>query len=125
MIFKLNLRQAFFKFLNNIELIKNIYNLKNEFKKNKIDVFYFNQFLLNLSNQFFKNLTLKISHMNWIKKASDNPKRNKYIYIYIEAWLNQLPNIHILRRNPTNRWVDFKTTHQLDGCTQNLDMHVY
>jgi hypothetical protein len=36
----------------------------------------------------------------------------------IEAWLNQLPNIHILRRNP--RWVDFKTPHQLDGCTQNL-----
>ncbi len=40
----------------------------------------------------------------------------------IKAWLNQLPNIHILRRNPTSRWVDFKTTHQLDGCTQNLHM---
>jgi hypothetical protein len=32
------------------------------------------------------------------------------------AGLNQLPNVHILRRNPTSRWVDFKTTHQLDGC---------
>jgi len=31
----------------------------------------------------------------------------------IEAWLNQVLNIHILRRNSTNRWVDFKTTHQL------------
>ncbi len=41
----------------------------------------------------------------------------------IEAWLNQLPNIHILRRNPISRWVDFKTTHQLYGCTQNLHMH--
>jgi hypothetical protein len=23
-----------------------------------------------------------------------------------------------LKRNPTSRWVDFKSTHQLDGCTQ-------
>jgi hypothetical protein len=37
----------------------------------------------------------------------------------METQLNQLPNIHILRKNPTSRWVDFKTTHQLDGCTQN------
>jgi hypothetical protein len=22
-------------------------------------------------------------------------------------------------KNPISRWVDFKTTHQLDGCTQN------
>jgi hypothetical protein len=29
--------------------------------------------------------------------------------------INQLLNIHILKRNPTSRWVDFKTTHQLDG----------
>jgi hypothetical protein len=43
----------------------------------------------------------------------------------IETWLNQLPNIHILRRNPTSRWVDFKTTHQLDGCTQNLHMPIH
>jgi hypothetical protein len=28
-------------------------------------------------------------------------------------------------RNPTIRWVDFKTTHQLDGCTQNLQMPVH
>jgi len=35
----------------------------------------------------------------------------------IEAWLNQLPKIHILRRNPTNRWVDFKTTHHLSSET--------
>jgi hypothetical protein len=40
-------------------------------------------------------------------------------------WLNQLPNIHILRRNPTSRWVDFKTTHQLDGCTQNLHTPIH
>jgi len=55
------------------------------------------------------------------KRSSDNPKKK----IDIEAWLNQLPNIHILRKNPTSRWVDFKTTHQLDGCTQNLHMHIH
>jgi hypothetical protein len=38
--------------------------------------------------------------------------------IDIEAWLNQLTNIHILRRNLTSRWVGFKQTHQLDGCTK-------
>jgi len=27
-------------------------------------------------------------------------------------------------KNPTSKWVDLKTTHQLDGCTQNLNMHV-
>ncbi len=43
----------------------------------------------------------------------------------IKTQLNQLPNIHILRTNPTSRWVDFKTTHELGGCTQNLHMHVY
>ncbi len=43
----------------------------------------------------------------------------------IKTCLNQLPNIHILRRNPTSRWVDFKTTHQLGGCTQHLHMHDY
>jgi hypothetical protein len=43
----------------------------------------------------------------------------------IEAWLNQLSNIHIFKRNPTSRRVDFKTTHQLDECTQNLHMHVH
>jgi hypothetical protein len=32
---------------------------------------------------------------------------------------------YILRRNPTSRWVDFKTTHQLSGCTQNLNMYVH
>jgi len=43
----------------------------------------------------------------------------------IEACLNQLPNINILRRNATSIWVDFKTTHQLSGCTQNLHMYVH
>jgi hypothetical protein len=43
----------------------------------------------------------------------------------IETWLNQSPNIHILRRNPTNRWVNFKTTHQLDASTQNLHMPIH
>jgi hypothetical protein len=57
---------------------------------------------------------------SWYKKASDNPKK----YNDIEAWLNQLFNIYILRRNPTSRWVDFKTIHQLDGCTQNLHMRI-
>jgi len=48
------------------------------------------------------------------KKASDNPKKSNDI----EARLKLvILNIHILRRNPTSRWVDFKTTHQLDGCT--------
>ncbi len=28
-------------------------------------------------------------------------------------------------RNPTSRWVHFKTTRQLDGCTQNLHMHIH
>jgi hypothetical protein len=27
--------------------------------------------------------------------------------------------------NSTNRWVDFKTTHLLDGCIQNLHGHVH
>jgi hypothetical protein len=44
---------------------------------------------------------------------------------HIKAWSNQLPNIHILIRNPTNRWVHFKTTHQLNGCTQNLEMRIH
>jgi len=35
----------------------------------------------------------------------------------IKGMIKSIPNIHILRRNPTSRWVDFKTTHQLDGCT--------
>jgi hypothetical protein len=26
------------------------------------------------------------------------------------------------KETSTSRWVDFKTTHQLDGCTQNLHM---
>jgi hypothetical protein len=43
----------------------------------------------------------------------------------IEAWLNRLPNIHILKGNSTNRFVDFKTTRQLDGCTQNSHMRVH
>jgi hypothetical protein len=30
-----------------------------------------------------------------------------------------------MKRNPTSRWVDFKTTHQLDGCNQNIHMHVH
>jgi len=56
------------------------------------------------------------------KKASDKLKRKNDI----KKQLDQLPNIHILRRNPTSRWVDFKATHQLGGYTQNLHMqHVY
>jgi hypothetical protein len=45
--------------------------------------------------------------------------------IDIETLLNQVLNIHILSRNSTNRWVDFKTTHQLDECTQNLQVHIH
>jgi hypothetical protein len=56
----------------------------------------------------------------WYKKVSDNPKKND-----IEAWLNQLVNIHILRRNLISKWEDFKTTHELDGCTQNLHMCIH
>jgi hypothetical protein len=54
------------------------------------------------------------------KKTSDTPKNNN-----IETWLNQLPKIRILKRKPTSRWVSFKTTHQLDGCTQNQHMCVH
>jgi hypothetical protein len=25
--------------------------------------------------------------------------------------IKSIPNIHILKRNPTSKWVDFKTTH--------------
>jgi hypothetical protein len=42
-------------FLNNIKLIKTFISPKIYIK---IDVFYFNQFLHNISNQFFKNLIL-------------------------------------------------------------------
>jgi len=35
------------------------------------------------------------------------------------------PNIHMLKRNPTSRWVGFKTTHQLDGCTQNIHKGIH
>jgi hypothetical protein len=28
-----------------------------------------------------------------------------------------------LSRNQISKWVDFKTTHQLDGCTQNTHAH--
>jgi hypothetical protein len=31
----------------------------------------------------------------------------------------------IFEEKPTSKWVDFKTTHQLDGCTQNLHMCVH
>jgi hypothetical protein len=37
----------------------------------------------------------------------------------------KLVTFQILKRNPTSRWVDFKTTHQLDGCTQNLHMLIH
>jgi hypothetical protein len=37
------------------------------------------------------------------KKAGDNLKKKD-----IKTQLNQLPNIHISRRNPTSRWVDSK-----------------
>jgi hypothetical protein len=56
-----------------------------------------------------------------IQKCKWQPKKK----IDIEARLDQLSNIRILKRNPTSRWVDFKTTYQLDGCTQNLHMHVH
>jgi len=54
------------------------------------------------------------------KRQITTPKKND-----IGTWLNQLLSIHILRKNPTSRWVDFKTSHQLDGCTQNLHMCVH
>jgi len=56
-----------------------------------------------------------------IQKGKWQPK----FFFDIEARLDQLSNIRILKRNPTSRWVDFKTTYQLDGCTQNLHMHVH
>jgi hypothetical protein len=31
----------------------------------------------------------------------------------------------MLKINPTSRWVDFKTTHQLNGCTQNLHRGIH
>ncbi len=42
-------------------------------------------------------------------KASDNPKKLNDI----KAWLNQLPNIHILRleNNPSIGWAHPKFTH--------------
>jgi hypothetical protein len=52
------------------------------------------------------------------KRQVTTPKKIK------KTWLNQFFNIHILRINPTNRWVDVKTTHQVDGCTQNLHMAI-
>jgi hypothetical protein len=55
-------------------------------------------------------------------KRQVTTQKNKTIQ---RQWLNRLPNIHILKKNPTSRWVDFKTTHQLDGCTQNLHMHIH
>jgi hypothetical protein len=118
----------------------------------KFDVFYFNQSLHKFSNHFFKNLILirfkiieayylyvyqkkfiyEISHMScflhfimiWnlvIQKSKWQPQKKNDI----EAWLNQLSNINIFRRNSKSRWVDFETTHQLDGCTQNLHMRVH
>jgi hypothetical protein len=47
---------ALLKFKNNIQLIRKYISQDNLILK--IDVFYFDQFLHNLSNQFFKNLIL-------------------------------------------------------------------
>jgi len=73
------------------------------------------QVQLNLGPQINESRSTSTKEM--VKQFSPKTKDE------IEAWLNQLPNIHILRRNPISRWVDFKTTHQLHGCTQNLHMH--
>jgi hypothetical protein len=43
------------------------------------------------------------------KKASDYPKINKMIRGMIKSVTQ---HSYILRRNPTSKWVDFKTTHQ-------------
>jgi hypothetical protein len=98
----------------------------------EIDVFYFNQLLHNISNLIlirFKGIELIISmfiFFKWFEKlviriyftmhtdmkpcATKRQQTNKND---LETWCNELPNIHILRRNPTS-------SHQLDGCTQNL-----
>jgi hypothetical protein len=54
------------------------------------------------------------------KKQVATPKKEGYRGI-----IKLLPNIHILEKNLTSRWIHFKTTHQLDGCTQNLHMCVH
>jgi hypothetical protein len=67
--------KPYWSFKNDIKLIKNIYISKKYVKVLiyfKIDVFYFNQFLHNLSNQFFKNLIFKR-----FKRIEAN-----YLYVY-------------------------------------------
>jgi hypothetical protein len=65
--------KPYWKFKSNIKLIFKIIlffdiKIKNYFK---IDVFYFDQFLHNLSNQFFKNLILIFKGI-----------KIKYLYVY-------------------------------------------
>jgi len=72
--------KPYWSFKNNIKLIKNIYISKKNVKVLiyfKIDVFYLNQFLHNLSNQIFKNLILKR-----FKRIEAN-----YFYVYQENFI--------------------------------------
>jgi len=46
---------------------------------------------------------------------------------YLFAWNCDVLNAHEMSKQTklTSRWVDFKTTHQLDGCIQNLHIPIH
>ncbi len=58
------------------------------------------------------------------KKASDKLKRKNDI----KTRLNQLPNIHILRRNPTSRWetskqpINWVGTPKIYTCSMSISL---
>jgi len=75
------------------------------------------------------NFTFKISHiiyflhfiMLWnlmIQKGRWQPKKKWY-----RKMIKSIAQHSYFQKKPNNRWVDFKTTHELDGCTQNLHVH--
>jgi hypothetical protein len=43
----------------------------------------------------------------------------------IEALIKSITQHSYFEKKPTSRWVDFKTTHQLDWSTQNLHMCIH
>jgi len=67
-----------------------------------------------INSCIFFHMNFFTFHMIWnlmIQKRQVTTQKKKEDDI--EAWLNQVPNIHILRRNPTSRRIDFKTTQEI------------
>jgi len=54
-------------------------------------------------------------------KSKWQPKK----IIIIRGMIKLVTQHSYFEKNPTSRWVDFKTTHQSNGYTQNLHMPIH